>query len=588
MAEEQFQRIRPAAVADAFYPGDAARLNAMIDDELAYASRALARRKAGRGPQTQAHARTPWPKAVIVPHAGYVYSGATAALAYSLLAAGCGTVRRAVIVGPTHRVPVRGVAMCSADAWRTPLGTVRVDVDAERAALDAGLLIVNDPTHEQEHAVEVQVPFLQKVLGPDIAIVPLNAGDATPREVADVLRALWGGPETVIVISSDLSHYHPERVGRAIDDETIGRIAALDYPIAPDRACGAYPINGLLDAIVRMQAAADSCRGGASPADGTSRTESGRAIESDGDSVGTPCAHCAHAVPSESDESVDFPGSADSSGSVGPCGNGSAAAPAGWRPELEFLGCCTSGDDGEVALAGEDRPAMCDPRQRVVGYASWALWEVPQDVRPVQDPDTDAVTDAGQGGHGGRHEGSVLLRLARTALAEHLGIAVDGPSAAEILRRHAWLDEPGASFVTLTENGRLRGCIGSIIARQPLGRDVAEHAVDAAVHDPRFYPVGPDEYPLLRFEVSVLSQPEPMPDVRSRAMLERTLRPGVDGLILEDGVGHAATFLPQVWDELPEPRDFVGHLLAKAGLTSNLDWKHGEIAARRYTVRAYR
>ena len=251
--------IRPSAVAGSFYPADRTALKQLINQQLDYGRKLLQ--------QLEPTLPAGVPRAVIVPHAGYIYSGTAAALAYALLERGRGSVTRAVIVGPTHRVAVRGVACSTAAAFETPLGTVPVDIAAERKALGlsvneplrsgtharpgapAPAMIVNGPTHAQEHAVEVQIPFLQTVLGPDLTIVPLNAGDATPQEVGDVLRALWGGPETVIVISSDLSHYHPHEVARALDDQTIADIAALHLPIHPRRACGAYPINGLLDVL---------------------------------------------------------------------------------------------------------------------------------------------------------------------------------------------------------------------------------------------------------------------------------------------------------------------------------------------------
>ena len=524
--------VRPAAVAGAFYPADRVALKRLINHQLDY-GRTLLRTLAPQLPSGV-------PKAVIVPHAGYVYSGTTAALAYALLERGRGTIRRAVIVGPTHRVAVRGVACSSATAFATPLGAVPVDVASERRALGlladddgdadgtdepdnvggalrsgmralpdapAPALIVNDPTHAQEHAVEVQIPFLQTVLGPDLQIVPLNAGDASPREVGDVLRALWGGPETVIVISSDLSHYHPEEYARELDDETIDAIAHLRGPIHPRRACGAYPVNGLLDVLTR----------GLCP--DSSPASSARDHADEGD--------------------VAF--------------------------DLRLLGRNTSGDDGVVALAGEPRTEMRDPYEAVVGYSSFAVWQ------------QDASDD----------RGAVLLELARAAIREHLGLdddPADRPDA--IIARHPWLDEPGASFVTLTEHGDLRGCIGTLEAYRPLGRDVADHAVDAASRDPRFTPVTPREYPLLDVEVSVLSRPEPIA-VRSRAELESTLNPGEDGLILTDGRGRRATFLPQVWEQLPDPHDFVSHLLAKAGISPHLDWDHGEIECERYGVTAY-
>lgn len=143
-----------------------------------------------------------------------------------------------------------------------------------------------------------------------------------------------------------------------------------------------------------------------------------------------------------------------------------------------------------------------------------------------------------------------------------------------------------ASFVTLTKAGELRGCIGSLHAYRPLGEDVAGHAVDAAARDPRFEPVTSGEYPLLNIEVSVLEEPETMP-VHTRAELESALKPNVDGLILSDAFGHSATFLPQVWSELPEPEEFVTHLLAKAGLPASADWWSDSIRCSRYGVRAY-
>ena len=545
--------IRPPAVAGSFYPADRTTLKQLINHQLDYSREVLQ--------QLEPTLPAGVPKAVIVPHAGYVYSGTAAALAYALLERGRGSVTRAVIVGPTHRVAVRGVACSTAAAFETPLGTVPVDIAAERKALglsvneplrsgtharpgaSAPAMIVNGPTHAQEHAVEVQIPFLQTVLGPDLTIVPLNAGDATPQEAGDVLRALWGGPETVIVISSDLSHYHPHEVARALDDQTIADIAALHLPIHPRRACGAYPINGLLDVLKGRK-----------------------------------------------------------------------------DMKLFELGCSTSGDDGVVALAGQPRPAMRDADEPVVGYVSFAAWE--------SKPEADAPAGADDLGESGTAHGDVLLKLARAAIRERLHIEhpTAADSTASILAANPWLNESGACFVTLTEGGRLRGCIGSLAAHRSLGKDIAAHAVDAATRDPRFNPVTAAEYPLLNVEVSVLGEPEPITvnscdadsrdtgsktatlaslqsgpqtdavkrdgsnverPVRSRTELEEVLRPGKDGLILADRRGCSATFLPQVWDELPNPRDFVAHLLAKAGIRPSYDWNDGEIDCQRYEVTAY-
>ena len=224
--------LRPAVVAGKFYPGAPMVLQA---DVRAYVGNAAARRPEGAG----------LPKAVIVPHAGYVYSGAVAGSAYARLAAGRDTIRRVVLFGPTHRVPVRGLALPTARAFATPLGEVGVDREAVAAALTLPCVRESDAAHAFEHSLEVQLPFLQEVLG-EFGIVPFAVGDATPREVADVIRLLWGGAETLIVVSSDLSHYHGYADARAIDRATADNILALSPTLDHERACGATPINGLL------------------------------------------------------------------------------------------------------------------------------------------------------------------------------------------------------------------------------------------------------------------------------------------------------------------------------------------------------
>jgi MEMO1 family protein len=190
-------------------------------------------------------ARARPPKAVIVPHAGYVYSGTTAAAAYARLAPARDDIRRVVLFGPTHRVPVRGLALPSASAFATPLGNVGVDRGAAKIALDLPQVCESDAVHAFEHSLEVQLPFLQSVLG-DFEIVPFSVGDATPEEVAGVVEALWGGPETLIVVSSDLSHYHPYDEARAIDRSTADAILGLWPSLDHEQACGATPVNGLM------------------------------------------------------------------------------------------------------------------------------------------------------------------------------------------------------------------------------------------------------------------------------------------------------------------------------------------------------
>ena len=227
-------QIRPPAVAGSFYPGNAVLLAEEIDAMLVDAGR--------RNPPSAAE---PVPKAVIVPHAGYIYSGPVAAAAYLRLLRGKGTITRVVLLGPVHRVSVNGVALSSASYFETPLGEILLDRDA--AGLLAGMpeVIVSDHAHELEHSLEVQLPFLQRVLG-NFRLVPLAVGDAEPELVARVLELLWGGPETLIVISSDLSHYLSYDLARLMDGDTVGLLLGLQLLTSHGQACGAIPVNGLV------------------------------------------------------------------------------------------------------------------------------------------------------------------------------------------------------------------------------------------------------------------------------------------------------------------------------------------------------
>ncbi len=221
--------IRPAAVAGRFYPDNPGELEASVRGYLA----------AAKGADTV-------PKAIIAPHAGYVYSGPVAASAYAALAPARGRIARVVLLGPCHRVPVRGLALSGAEAFATPLGNVPLDkaMCAELARLPQ--VEVFDASHALEHSLEVHLPFLQVALG-KFALVPLAVGDATEAEVAHVLERAWGGPETLIVVSSDLSHYLSYDRAREMDAATRDAIERLDgAAIGRDHACGHVPVQGLL------------------------------------------------------------------------------------------------------------------------------------------------------------------------------------------------------------------------------------------------------------------------------------------------------------------------------------------------------
>jgi AmmeMemoRadiSam system protein B len=220
--------VRTPAVAGMFYSADTQQLAQNVRHLLADA---------------QPHNLKP--KALIVPHAGYIYSGAIAATAFATLRPIAAQIRRVILLGPTHCVAVRGLALPAADFFETPLGKVKLDSAAVQAIAHLPQVIINVEAHAQEHALEVQLPFLQSVL-PEFTLLPLAVGMASADEVAEVLDMLWSGEETLIVISSDLSHYLPYDTARRVDHETVQSILQLRQPITHDHACGGTPISGLI------------------------------------------------------------------------------------------------------------------------------------------------------------------------------------------------------------------------------------------------------------------------------------------------------------------------------------------------------
>ena len=223
-------RVRPSAVAGMFYPGAADTLAAEVERLVAAAA-----------PTEVAQA----PKLLVVPHAGYIYSGPIAAQAYALLARWRAQVRRVVLLGPAHRLAIRGLALPSVSAFETPLGRVELDRAALAQLRGLAQVSVNDAVHAKEHSIEVQLPFLQRVLD-EFTLVPLVVGAASVKQVAEVLERLWGGDETLVVISTDLSHYLPYAEARATDRMTVERILQLDPELDHDQACGATPLGGAL------------------------------------------------------------------------------------------------------------------------------------------------------------------------------------------------------------------------------------------------------------------------------------------------------------------------------------------------------
>ena len=446
--------VRAPAVAGTFYPGTADALRSQVLALIASASPADARR----------------PKALIAPHAGFIYSGPIAASAYARLAPHRNDYARVVLLGPAHRVRLRGLALPASTSFATPLGEIALDQDAAATLRGLPQICISDEAHALEHSLEVQLPFLQQTLG-RFTLIPLAVGDASAQEVAEVLSLLWGGDETLIVVSSDLSHYLPYPQAKQADEQTARMILDLAPRIDHEQACGATPVNGLLH----------------------------------------------------------------------------TAGQRGLRPQL--LDLRNSGD-----TAGD--------KNRVVGYASFAFY--PHGAELADDPgaEPDIV------------DGKLLIAIARAAICGRFGLHFGVRDAAPFLQR------PGATFVTLKHNSQLRGCIGSLSVHRSLIDDVRANACAAAFQDPRFEPLRFDDLNSVQIEVSLLSALQPMRP-RDEADALAQLRPGIDGIVLEYG-GNRGTFLPQVWENLPDRRSFLTQLKRKAGLAPDF-WDDG-VRLSRYTV----
>ena len=447
-------KVRPPNVAGLFYPSDGEALRREVDARLG-----------------QICPEGPAPKALIAPHAGYRYSGPIAASAYARLKPRAHEIRRVVLLGPTHYHPIHGVAVPGTESFQTPLGRVPVDMASIRRALECGFVRRFDPAFEREHSLEVHLPFLMRAL-PRFTVVPLLVGKASPLRIDTLLETLWGGLETVIVVSSDLSHYLDYESARRLDAKTSEAIVTLRHDaIGDEQACGRYAMNGLLHLAKR------------------------RGLEA---------------------RVIDVRNSGDTAG----------------------------------------------PRDRVVGYGAYAFFE----------PAHDAL-----GPEARRHLLGIAARSIRHGIEHGKACDVDLDRLPPVLR------ERRATFVTLESSRRLRGCIGSLEAARPLAEDVAHNAHAAAFADPRFPPVEEDELEGLGVRISVLSPPLPM-QVMSEADLVAQLRPGIDGLTIQDG-DKSATFLPSVWKDIPEPERFVRELARKAG------WPVGHwsetVRTWRYTTEAF-
>jgi len=472
---ERPARVRAPAVAGLFYPADAPVLSKTIDGLLANAPTHRIQRLKG----------------LVCPHAGYEFSGPTAACAYKTLAGR--EVETVIVLGPSHYAAFQGASLPNADAYQTPLGLVSISEKARQLlklspfVLEPRCLVqrpawwaqapkpapaIGEDTPETwEHSVEVQVPFLQKTLK-DFRILPVVVGDADPEQIAKALAGILDD-KTVVVASSDLSHYHPYDVAKGLDARCVEAICNLDIEAMKNQeACGKLPILTLMN-VARQK---------------------------------------------------------------------------GWKAQL--LDARNSGDTSPEKAS-------------VVGYAAIAFYEPTPENYSAQDR-------------------KFLLELARKSLTS---VATNGSlpevSAKEVSPK---LAETKACFVTLTKDGALRGCIGHILPQEALYKAVADNTQNAAVRDPRFSPVQREEVDKIKIEISVLTEPQPLRFTSPDDLLNK-LRPNEDGVVLQIGP-RGATFLPQVWAQIPGKVEFLNQLSLKAGCEPSA-WRGKDTAVSIYHVESF-
>jgi AmmeMemoRadiSam system protein B/AmmeMemoRadiSam system protein A len=465
------ERLRPAIWAGEFYPKDPGRLRQTLADLKAQADCHTVEQP------------PPGPlRALILPHAGYAYSGPTAAYADCVLASE--TIAKVILMGPDHRVGFNNGAISDVDAYQTPLGRVGLHPQAAILRQDAGLFTANAASDNQEHSLEVILPFLQFSLG-DFQLLPIVLGPCDYRQVAARLDPLIDA-KTLVVVSTDLSHYLPYGLAKARDTATINAIIGGDGQMLsePNRACGVY-------AVLVLQQLASS---------------------------------------------------------------------RGWKARL--LHYATSGDHG-------------GDRSKVVGYAAIAFYGNGEE-KMIQEKSSTLTAD----------QGKALVQLARKTLMERFGLRVSADQQAELTSQIAdpALQTVCGTFVTLKIRDQLRGCIGSLEGREPLASGVVTQAVNAAFHDPRFTPLKQDELERVTIEVSVLTKPQPLAYTDAKDLLAK-LRPHIDGVTIHQGYA-GATFLPQVWEQLPRAEDFLSHLCLKAGLDSQT-WRKGKLKVETYQVQYF-
>lgn len=419
-------------------------------------------------------------KALILPHAGYIYSGLTAS--YASLVLSENQFSKVILMGTDHRIGFTNCALSDADAYETPLGHVRIHKDAAKLRSKKELFRSVPVSDKNEHSIEVILPFLQTYLK-KFEIIPIVIGSGDYYTIAEAIDPFLDD-KTLLVASSDLSHYLKYHQAVEKDKETINMILNLekDKLIKRDNsACGKISILTIM----------------------------------------------------------------------------SLAGKYGWKPVL--INYSNSGD-----TAGE--------RLRVVGYAAIAFYGEPC----MENENIPNILNEKQG--------QILVKLARKTIAGKLGMKTKPEQDLTAISEDKSLKRRSGTFVTLKIHGRLRGCIGNLDAAETITEGVKRNAINAAFNDFRFSPLTTKEFENVEIEISVLSEPKPF-EYKDGNDLVKKLRPNVDGVIIRKGLA-SATFLPQVWEQLPRPEDFLSHLCTKAGLSSDA-WKSSKLEVLTYNVQYF-
>ena len=466
------EKIREAAKAGSWYPADPER----IREDIA----ALTRQAQKSDIQIPSNKRL---RALILPHAGYRYSGWTAAHAVFVLSER--QFYKVILLGPDHYVGLRNGAISDVAAYRTPLGMVKLHPDARKLRNQSEFFQPSSVSDRNEHSLEMVLLFLQYFLG-DFELIPIVAGPTQTGRFAASLKSILDD-NTLLVVSSDLSHFLSYSEAVEKDKQTIDWIMNRDasgFAKRENRACGAIPLSILIHMAKQHN----------------------------------------------------------------------------WQPVM--LHYSNSGD-----TSGD--------RSRVVGYAAIAFFG----DQPMQSKATTSRQFS-------EEQGQVLVQLARQTLMHEMGKSIP-PDKSESIKKHLQdqsYNSHCGTFVTLKIDDQLRGCIGNLTANEPLSEGVRRNAINAAFHDPRFPPLTERELEKVDIEVSILTEPQPLEYVDGEDLISK-LRVNVDGVIIRKG--HAsATFLPQVWEQLPDPEDFLEHLCLKAGLSSN-DWRNSKLDVLTYQVQYF-